>query len=593
VQIKPDSIAPIYSTILTEKSFILSSDELSHNDYKYTGDYLRSFQFNFIKDLGFTGQPNETFIYGVGDNSINYLMDGVSLNDRYTNSLNLNLIQSEEVDSIEIIPLPRGFLYGAYSNPVSVNFITNDFITKQPYTRIRFYQGANRDMMFDGNFNAIVMKKIIASFNITNRILDETYDNTDYSIWQGKFKLKYLLSNDVNIIASYNINDYKAGYSGGVDVDSIISSGRIVNDVLYSSLENPPMFYANGEQNTLTHLPKLRVLVKPTTWLKTDASIFYLYRENELITNSNISIENKTYGLNIKNDAEWGLLKLQINTDYEKSKSSVYSSILLPDDSTYYNSFNEVDENIFSISGIVSAYINDSTFVPSLFYKTSILNRSDLLNIRSMDFSRSGYGFDFAFLLNTNLSFYAGVSAFDQILYNELGAKFKTDFINVSLKYFSNDYSYGFYTGGMFFNYYQFGKVNGMGVDLKLNYWKLLLESNNSYYSSKNTQLNGVPEFQTQTGIYFKDILFNKNLDLKTGFVFYYTAKNNVFTYENGLVEVPSSYKLDFTLVGEIQKTAIIYFTWQNLLGNDYYITPYYPMPGRSIRFGVAWEMFN
>ncbi|MFZ1280496.1 MAG: hypothetical protein WAR59_06655, partial [Ignavibacteriaceae bacterium] len=73
VQIKPDSIAPIYSTVLTSNSFVISNNDLLHNDYKYAGDYLRLFPFNFIKDLGFTGQPNETFLYGVGDNSISYL----------------------------------------------------------------------------------------------------------------------------------------------------------------------------------------------------------------------------------------------------------------------------------------------------------------------------------------------------------------------------------------------------------------------------------------------------------------------------------------------------------------------------------------
>ena len=105
--------------------------------------------------------------------------------------------------------------------------------------------------------------------------------------------------------------------------------------------------------------------------------------------------------------------------------------------------------------------------------------------------------------------------------------------------------------------------------------------------------LIGVPDFQTQTGLYYTSKLFNDNLDLKTGFVFYYTGTNNVFTNEHGVTEVPSSYKLDFTLAGEIQKTAIVYFLWQNLLGNDYYITPYYPMPTRNIRFGFAWELFN
>ena len=521
------------------------------------------------------------------------MIDGISINDRYSNSLNLNLIQSEDIDSIEIIPLPRGFLYGTYSNPVSINFITNDFITKQPYTRIRFYQGANRNMMFDGSFNARVTNRLIASFNITNRILDETYDATEYSIWQGKFRLKYLLSNYVNIIASYNINDYKAGYSGGVDVDSIIASGEVVNEVMYSSLDNPPMFFPEGKLNSLTHLPRLRVLATPTYWLKTDASVFYLYNESEFVTRGSTNSETKTFGINIRNDAEWNLLKLQINADYEKSRSSIYSSVLLQDDSTYINSFNEVDENIFSLSGIVSAYIYDSTFIPSVFFKTSEFNRSEMLNIKDVDFSRTGYRYDLTIKLNTNINFYAGASVFDGNLFNELGAKYNNDFLKADLKYFSTNYSYGYYTGGMFFNYYQFGKVSGLGINLKLNHWKLLLESNNAYYSSKSTKLNGVSEFQTQTGLYYKDILFDNNLDLKTGFVFYYTGKNNVFTYENVLVEVPSSNKLDFTLVGEIQKTAIVYFTWQNLLGSNYYLTPYYPMPGRSLRFGVVWEMFN
>jgi outer membrane receptor protein involved in Fe transport len=121
-----------------------------------------------------------------------------------------------------------------------------------------------------------------------------------------------------------------------------------------------------------------------------------------------------------------------------------------------------------------------------------------------------------------------------------------------------------------------------------------LLESNSSYYFAiDHDKLIGVPEFQTQTGLYYTSKLFNDNLDLKTGFVFNYTGANNVFTNEHGVTEVPSSYKLDFTLAGEIQKVAIVYFLFQNLLDNKYYITPYYPMPSRNIRFGFAWELFN
>ena len=599
--VKPDSIVPIYSQAFTEKSFVLKNDELQKLEYQYTGNYFKLFPFNFIKDLGFTGQLNETFLYGVGNNAVSYLIDGVSFNDRISNSLNLNLIQSEDIDSIEVVPLPRGFLYGAYNNPVSINFITKDFISIQPFSRIRFYQGANRDMMLDGSFNAILMKRLIGSFDITNRIFDGTYANSDYSIWQGKVKLKYLLSNAVNIIASYNYNDYKAGYSGGVDVDSIIALGENVNDVLYD-FRAAPMIYPNGELKTLTHLPRLRFLISPTEWMKTDASLFFMFNRYEKGSFASEYTENKTYGLNIRNDAEWNLFKFQLNIDYDKRHTYVNKSFYPYISPTQlYTYQDEIDENTFSISGIVSAYFNDSTIIPSVFYKTTNSNFEQSQYFPDIiDRSSQGLGLDIIFKPKPFLDFYVGASFFkpkistsNEYSFVELGTKFQTDFLLFDLKYFMNDYSYGFYTGGMFFNYYQFGKLTGIGATIKLNYWKLLLEFNSSHYSSKNSELNGVPDFQTQTGLYYTSKLFNDNLDLKTGFVFYYTGKNNVYTYEQGLVEVPASNKLDFTLAGEIQKIAIVYFTWQNLLDNNYYIIPYYPMPSRNIRFGVAWKMFN
>ncbi len=524
-------------------------------------------------------------------------------NDRLSNSLNLNLIQSEDVDSIEMIPLPRGFLYGAYNNPVSVNFITKDFLSAQPYTRIRFYQGTNRDMMFDGIFNAIITNKLIASFDITNRIYDGTYDNTDYSIWQGKVKLKYLLSNAVNIIASYNYNDYNAGYSGGVDVDSIRSITENVDDVLYD-FRAAPMVYPNGELKTLKHLPKLRFLIKPSDWMRSDAIVFFMFNRYEKNTSSNEYAENKTYGINIRNDFDYSIFKFQLNVDYEERNVFSSKSFYNPIDSIYSNIIqNDFDADLFSVSGILSANLDDGTFIPSIYYKTSTYNKN---YSQPMDYNddRTSYGIgvDLLFKIESNFGLYLGTSILKPYSLSEqeyglieFGTRYQNEFVFADLKYFYNEYDYGFYidTGLDINDYIRFGYLNGLGLNLKFNYWKLRLESNSSYYFSTDDKLIGVPDFQTQTGLYYTSKLFNDNLDLKTGFVFYYTGTNNVFTSEHGVTEVPSSNKLDFTLAGEIQNIAIVYFLWQNLLGNDYYITPYYPMPTRNIRFGVAWEMFN
>jgi hypothetical protein len=598
---KRDSIQPIYSSPLTEKSLILSRAELLKMEYKYTGDYLRLFPLNFIKDLGFTGQPDETFLYGLGNGGISFLQDGISYNERFHNSFNLNLIEGEDIDSIEIVPLPRGFLYGAYNNPVSVNFITRDFITRQPYSRIRYYQGANRESLIDGSFNLQVTKRFITSFEITNRIVDSTYGNSEFSIWQGKLKLKYLFSNEFNIIASYNYNDYSAGYSGGVDVDSIVRAGQNVNSVLYDEIF-APMVYPNGEIKALTHFPKLRFLIKPTNWLNTDASLFYLYSQNEQNASAREYLKDKVYGLNIRNDASYNILKFQLNLDYENvDQFRSYS---------YYKPVNNVmlspDTNnskygIFSLAGILSADIGDSKFIPSIFYKFSSINgnRINTGTGSNIDDKSSGLGLDLSFKAMEDLKFYFGYSIFsDYASANnsplmEIGTKFHLDFLDADLRYFMNDYQYKIYFEEPIKQSFRFGNVNGLGLNLKFNYWKLLLETNNSYYYNSDNYFIGVPDYQTQTGLYYKDILFDKNLDLKTGFVFYYTGKNNVFTNEHLVLAVPPSNKLDFTLAGEIQKTAIVYFVWQNFLNHNYYITPYYPMSTSRVRFGIAWELFN
>jgi len=460
--------------------------------------------------------------------------------------------------------------------------------------------------MFDGSFNAIVTNKLIASFDITNRIYDGTYNNTGYSIWQGKVKLKYLLSNAVNIIASYNYNDYNARYSGGVDVDSIAASGKDVNDVLYSPLDNPPMIYPNGELKTLNHLPRLRFLIKPTEWMRSDASLFFVFNRHEKNTSTSEYSENKTYGLNIRNDFNYSNFKFQLNVDYEKTKNLLEGSYYTIIDSVQLRSYqDEIKFNLFSIAGTVSANLLDSTIIPSVFFKTSSYNNELYDPSWESNFKEknsSGYGADLLIKLKPTLSFYFGVSHInpyniDDLDYYqmEIGADFLNEFISADLKYFINNYSDDYFVderGNT--SHYVRGDVNGLGLNLKFKYWKLLLESNSEYYSAAdNNKLTGVPDFQTQTGLYYTSKLFNDNLDLKTGFVFYYTGTNNVFTNEHGVTKVPSSYKLDFTLAGEIQKTAIVYFLWQNLLQNDYYLTPYYPMPTSNIRFGFAWELFN
>ncbi len=65
--VKPDSLIPIQGISLTDASLIINKRTFLFYNYQYTGDFLRSFPLNFIADLVFMVQPNETFVYGVGE----------------------------------------------------------------------------------------------------------------------------------------------------------------------------------------------------------------------------------------------------------------------------------------------------------------------------------------------------------------------------------------------------------------------------------------------------------------------------------------------------------------------------------------------
>lgn len=111
-----------------------------------------------------------------------------------------------------------------------------------------------------------------------------------------------------------------------------------------------------------------------------------------------------------------------------------------------------------------------------------------------------------------------------------------------------------------------------------------------------------LPLLNSKVGISFRDTLFEGALDLMTSVSYSYRTSSvatnyNFFVdrvfYTPTLEDVPASGQIDFFVAGTIQKVATIYFAWENLLDAKYYLSPYYPVLPRNIRFGIAWEFLN
>lgn len=633
---KTEILLPIKNQSLLDKhlnNFVLSKEKLRTTDYRTAADFFTIVPFGFVRDLGSVGQPSETLIYGNGFGNISFMSDGISINNRLTNSLDLNLFQSESIDSIEVIPLVRGFLFGNNNNPVSINFISRGSDSRKPYSRLKYYQAPNGEGLIDGIFNIYPVNNLNTFIEITNQNTNPNYVNTDYSNWSGITRLSYLFSKSVNLIASYRYVKSKIQLNGGVDSDSILIAFPAAQfyDVVYNNLQ-APVNYTDRYQKVTVNDFRLRMLANFLDSSYTDLALYYQsnlieFRQNEYLEISqNILkqiIDNnfqRTVGLNLRQDLDFKFGKLSSTTNLERS---VFNTPFLA---------KETRKSSFSESLLASFNMFGDSFSPSLFGK--YLNYSDKAYI--------GFGADANISLGKSFNLYAGFSSYQKpfnaweerfvrpFLTLETQKKssfeftllFRNKFANVSIGYFNQSTGNALlsttFTADSSYEQTSFFAIKNLllnGINLKFDFkiWKILLNTNtNFYFSSENRKEYKLPGFTSTGGVYYIDTLFKKNLELKSGLSYYSIGtrdfihtdyEKNITSYfgfnpitSSQIITSPSvspSFQVDFFLAGRIQKSATIYFVWENLLDAKYFIVPYYPKQERSLRFGVAWEFLD
>jgi hypothetical protein len=472
-----------------------------------------------------------------------------------------------------------------------------DFISSEPYTRIKYYEGPDGEAMIDGKFNARIYKRWNLSLQVTNRASDDRYINTDYSMWQINAKIKYFLSNKINITAIYQSVDSEIGLNGGVDVDSIAKITNDINAVLYDkqlAIVNSP----GKIQKILNHNFRLKAQLLPWVDAKADVSFFYRYADNEISNDLDTVVQkerydNKNYGAVLSLRQKVSIFSLLVMSTYEKNNTLEYAGYLSDNDL-------KINHNYFAVSSVLSVNLMDGKIIPSFFYKYS-KQSVDPYKMENPA-SNTGYGFDILYKPFDFFSAYSGYSScsqfnFDNVKTFEAGGMFQNPDFLADVKFFSRDNFIPVYIRSLFplpESEVEINSVNGFGLLVNYKFWKLLIETNTSYYFDLHGYSStSLPQIQFAGGIYVNDYFFEQNLLVKAGVKFYYTGKLSAYAENFGIIDVDPSNKIDFTLAGEIKKVAVVYFIWENLLGNNYFITPYYPMPERNIRFGLAWELFN
>ncbi len=612
-----DTLRPIKLKALSiEKNFtaFFTRNQILKTDYRYSGDIFNHLPFGYLADLGTVGNPSEVYLYGLGFQNISYLQNGIPINNRYQNALDLNLIQSESIDSIEVPSISSGFFYNLMNNPVSVNFNSRLKVDPRPYSRLRFYQGPENEGFIDGLFSAYPMKRINVSFQVTNQSSDPRYNNTELSNWLFNTRIRYMPSNKINFIVGYELAKLEMGLNGGVDVTE---TPALVFDNILAAVNYEDRYHKNIRYNIFA-----KSLIKFDSLSYTDITFYHRneldeFRQNEQVTDTTaqrIKHNNvyNSYGLMVNQKLHYSLFNLNLLGRYEKTDYEVERN------SNFFT------RNIWSIGGKLNINLLDRNIVPSLFMKITDSDGQNLF----------GVGANLSLNINKYLQLQAGFSKYERYygIYNftgnvevlETSLKSHLPFGQFDLTYFNISQSDYFFPvvdtiniaySNPYIGQYLKGDFERSGINFRtdINIWKIKLLSNSSYYFNESKLAEPhIPKITSFGGIYYVDTLFNNNLDLKTGinYKFYDERKFSVYDFElleraffdingnqligfNNSTNTKIGYQFDFFLAGTIQKRATIYFVFENLFDYQYYVVPYYPIQPSGLRLGFTWEFLD
>jgi len=639
ITVKKDSLIPlnIKGYYLNDNYQIgLKKEDINKSDYRYSGNIFSNLPFGFLQDLGSLGQPSEVMLYGLGFGKISFLSGGSPLNNRLLNSYDLNFFQSESIDSLEILPITKGFIYSLNNNSIAVNFITQDKIEDTTYSRIRYSQGGDSEGFIDGMLNYHLFPKIKLAFHFTNSSIDSRYANSEYSGWKVSTKLKYMPSNKINVIGEYRYLKSTAGLNGGVNLKKIKENNPAseVNKILYDpflavvkygeQLKDSPRY-----QKTSAHDFRVNILAHLIENMPSNINLYYQFNQVEFRQNEKKDLANLPFIFHNNTFYSAGgifrqLVKLKwMNADligtYDQTK---YDSPLLKYSDT---------KHTVSVAGSVNFLLDNEKIVPSFFAK--------YMNYSGISFEGIGAGLNI--VVSNKLQSSISASRFSKP-YSILEEQFLTTNINkqnittaqAMLKYnnafISGSVGYFYYNndGSPFpvideytdtldiseIGFYQTEKNIRQGINLNSNisFSNILVSINSSYFFGSNNS-SSIPEFTFTGGVYYVDTLFKSNLKLKTGITMYFTGKQNYFQYDfeksssvefykpfgsNSIQPLSSAFtnsaiQLDYFMAGQIKDAAIIYFVFENILDTQYYIVPYSPKQSRGIRVGVSWELYD
>lgn len=600
---------PFVGSIERNPTYLLTDSSMNFVDYKYAGDFLRMVPGMFVRELGSPGQLNGFTINGLDGNNIAFMSDGILLNEPLTGIYNPYLYPTENIERVEIITGTRAFLYGLNSSGMAVNFVSRSRKAIHPYTRLRYSEAPFGQGFFDGMFS----QDIIRGLNLTAGVQHVTYDgrftNSNYDNWGGRMKLRYNLSNKLDLFGSWIYNQTLLGLNGGINTDKTPFESTF--DRLQATLVNTDSYekltrYDFQLGAAATPFTDTTAITTLTLYHSTN---FREYRDEEDRPNSNgifVHEDDRAqwYGTKLTQHFMIGNNQFDFGFDIQ-SRGTIASDSVGQYFSTLTNLFGKID---YKLTNEIS--ISPYGAFQNYFERTFFACGGDI-TITPTEWVSLFSGYSNSYKYPSVHEYFANVSNDFAIIENhqlfEAGLNVASGKeISGTVKYFHRKIES--LLSVVVLTEPDPGPPphpltsNGFSIEGKIHFGSFLLEGNGQYITTTedNNELNDIPKWSGMVGLYFWDKLFENHLDLKTGFrgrafTSYHAIEVNRQSqafFSGTKPDINASGAFDFVLIAHIG-SAYVHLVMENFLDRQYITTTFYPMNERTLRFGVSWDFLD
>ncbi|MBI3005840.1 MAG: TonB-dependent receptor plug domain-containing protein [Ignavibacteriales bacterium] len=583
--------------------------QLIWTDAKYFGDLAWQIPGFFLTDLGEVGKPNFLSASGVGGTGVSILLDGRPLNDPITGLFNLYDIPMEFIEQVEVSQGSPGFLFGNGGTSATLNFVTRQFNSLRPITKIRYVQSQSETILTDVLFTQNVARSLNLMIAFQRHVSDGRYTNSVLDAWNLRTRLRYNVSDRLNISLTDFYTKTFNGLNGGVN---LVTTSTIFDNVAAS------VNYEEASERIARRDVTLSVIGKPfgDSSSVSQLSLYYsqLDREyrDQAVTYTNF--QNASFiGARLTQRFVAGVGDVLAGFDYQQQEAE---SITLGNRTTSFTAF----------FGKIAINLGD-ILTPSFFARYEVTRSQPSL----------GFGSNVTLSLSQGLQAFAGFNQF--ISFSTLMETYSSDTsiirsssvnnrrqrlaeaglrlmpdssVAISITGFRRSIqdASGFLSSPAIAPLYPKvevigpfdAQIQGITGSIRLRFWKMEGYGTLTFtdYRQADTAKTLTPKFVLAGELSYRDRFFEDALDARFGLRSRFVSEHRGFQFiphlhlfaENRGPQPGQFSTVDVFAILRIGD-AYISLAWENLLNTNYFISPVSPLPGRNFRFGVDWVFID